>query len=109
MVLRIAAEMALPIDPMLRKGGRHSLRDVHHIRWPQASIAAALIYSAVLFSLSALAVEPLAKLKHSGAVRALEFSPDGKLLATVSQDSRAIYLWQASTGKAAGSVPTLPN
>lgn len=56
----------------------------------------------------AACAEPVFQLRHAGSVRALDFSPDGKLLATVSQGDREIRLWDAATGKAASTIPGPP-
>src|SRR5437763_1249151 len=81
---------------------------VPHVRTRMVSASAIFVVGTVLTCGPALAQEPAAKLRHSGAVRALDFSPAANILATVSQDDRVIRLWEPATGKVLGIIPALP-
>ena len=56
---------------------------------------------AALFNAMANRHERVALLGHEGSIRAGAFSPDGKILATASDD-HSVRLWNAATGTTAG-------
>src|SRR5437660_5124529 len=45
------------------------------------------------------------RFRHDGRVHVVAVSPDGKLLASATDQGNAVYLWEAATGKEVCRLP----